>query len=280
MNKKLYELLSILREDMGLLLSICFGVFLFILFFQPFPLSRFDFNNRLLFVAGMAGIIFLFMFLFRIVFPWLIRNFGPDNYESDFPVYMDSFVMLSLSSVAFAFYLRYVGLVPISFYIMFRVVSICLAVPVILKLYDTLKELKQQNESLIQEKKSVQRQLEKYEEGYLNKSIRFYSENNTEDLSLPVADVALIKSADNYVEIVYKEGEIYKKKLIRNTLKNIEKLTGPYSNLIRCHRICIINTHFVEKLNKNYNNHWLSIKGYNEQIPVSRQYLLKLKEIL
>ena len=188
--------------------------------------------------------------------------------------------MLALNSVAFAFYLRYVGFVPISFYIMFRVVLICLAVPVILKLYDTVKELKQQNESLIYEKKSIQKQIEKYEKDYLNKSIRFVSENNTEELNLLIADVVFIKSADNYVEIVYKEDENFKKKLIRNTLKNIEQQTRPYSNFIRCHRICVVNTHHIEKLNKSYNNHWLTIKGYNEQIPVSMQYLLKLKEIL
>ena len=280
MNKKINELSYLLKEDLGLLLSICFGIFLFILFFQPFPLSRFDFNNRLLFVSGLAGIVFLFMFLIRIVFPWLIKNFGPDNYESAFPDYLDSFIMLALSSVAFAFYLRYVGFVPISFYIMFRVVLICLAVPVILKLYDTVKELKQQNESLIYEKKSIQKQIEKYEKDYLNKSIRFVSENNTEELNLLIADVVFIKSADNYVEIVYKEDENFKKKLIRNTLKNIEQQTRPYSNFIRCHRICVVNTHHIEKLNKSYNNHWLTIKGYNEQIPVSMQYLLKLKEIL
>ena len=32
-------------------LSLLFGVFLFILFIQPFPLELFDFNNRLLFIT-------------------------------------------------------------------------------------------------------------------------------------------------------------------------------------------------------------------------------------
>jgi DNA-binding LytR/AlgR family response regulator len=93
-----------------------------------------------------------------------------------------------------------------------------------------------------------------------------------------IADVAFIKSADNYVEIVYVEGDTYKKKLIRNTLKNIELQIKQYSNFIRCHRISIVNFHFIEKLNSNYGNHWITIKGYEEHIPVSRQYLLKLKE--
>jgi DNA-binding LytR/AlgR family response regulator len=151
---------------------------------------------------------------------------------------------------------------------------------VLLKIYDVIHELKQQNEALIIEKKIIQKQVEKFEEGVLNKTIEFFSENTTENLSLAVSDVAFIKSADNYVEIVFKQGEDFKKKLIRNTLKNIEQQTKQYPNFIRCHRTCIINTLYIDKLNRDPNNHWLTIKGYDEQIPVSRQYLLKIKETI
>ena len=115
---------------------------------------------------------------------------------------------------------------------------------------------------------------------FLNKSIDFISENSSENFSLPVAEVAYIKSADNYVEIVYKEGETYKKKLIRNTLKNIESQIKQYSNFLRCHRTSIVNIHFIGRLSRDRNNHWVIIKGVEEQVPVSRQYLLKLKEAL
>jgi DNA-binding LytR/AlgR family response regulator len=279
-NKKLNQLISLLKEELGLFLSISFGVFLFILFFQPFPLDNFDFNNKLLFVSGFGAIVFLFMFILRIAFPWLLYNKNQSNNEPVLTSYLSGFIILALSSVAFTFYLRYVGFVNISFYIVFKVVLICLAPSVALGLYDVITELRLQNESLIIEKKIIQKKVEKYEEDILNKSIEFVSENLTENFSLIIAEVAFIKSADNYVEIVYKEGDNFKKKLIRNTLKNIEQQIKPYSNFIRCHRICIVNMHYIEKLNRNYNNHWLSIKGYNEQIPVSRQYLLKLKETL
>ncbi|MCX6328902.1 MAG: LytTR family DNA-binding domain-containing protein [Bacteroidia bacterium] len=280
MNKKLDQLIYLLKKELGHFLSISLGVFLFVLFFQPFPLDRFDFNNRLLFVAGLGAIVFLFMVLVRIVFPWLIQNSHQSNNEHILPSYIGGFIILALSSVAFAFYMRYVGLVSISFYIIIKVVLICLTPTVVLSLCDAFKELKEQNESFIKEKKIIQKQIKKYEEDYLNKSIEFISDNSTEKLNLLIADVAFIKSADNYVEIVYKEGDNFKKKLIRNTLKNIEQQIKPYSNFIRCHRICIVNLYYIEKLKSNYNDYWLTIKGYNEQIPVSRQYLLKIKEAI
>ncbi|HEY3389606.1 MAG TPA: LytTR family transcriptional regulator DNA-binding domain-containing protein, partial [Prolixibacteraceae bacterium] len=63
-------------------------------------------------------------------------------------------------------------------------------------------------------------------------------------------------------------------------LKNIEQQLKPYPNFIRCHRICIVNTYYIEKLNRKFSNYWLTIKGSEELIPVSRQYLLKLKEAI
>jgi DNA-binding LytR/AlgR family response regulator len=151
---------------------------------------------------------------------------------------------------------------------------------VALKLFEINKELIQQNESLISERRIIQKQIEKYEEDNHNKSIEFISETRTENLTLLIAEVLFIQSADNYVEIAYLDGDNFKKKLIRNTLKNIELQIKQYSNFIRCHRTCIVNMHYIEKLNQDYSSHWLTIKGYNEKIPVSRQYLLKLREAL
>ena len=182
--------------------------------------------------------------------------------------------------MAFAFYLRYVGSVDITFYTMFKVILICLFPPVALGLADELKDLRQQNESLTFKKEIIQEQFKKYEADYFHKSIEFISENSTENLSLLISDVTLIKSADNYVEIVFMEDKLLKRKLIRSTLKNIEQQLKLYPNFIRCHRICIINTYYIEKLNKKFNNYCLTIRGLQDPIPVSRQYLLKLKEAL
>ncbi|UCH15237.1 MAG: LytTR family transcriptional regulator [Bacteroidales bacterium] len=282
MNLKIFNKLNILyhsiRKELSLFLSISLGIFLFVLFFQPFQTENFDFNNRLLFIAGLGVIVFLFMFLFRITLPWLIHKMPESRYEGVIPYYITGFLIFAFSAVAFTFYLKYVGLINISYYIVFKVALICLAPPVALRLHDIIKEIQQQNESLIIENKMLQNQVEKCEEDILNKTIEFISDTSTGNLNLLVSDVAFIKSADNYVEIVYKENNNFRKKLIRSTLKNIELQISQYTNFIRCHRTCIVNTLFIDKLDRRLNNQWLTIKGYDEQVPVSRQYLLKVKE--
>ena len=58
-----------IKHDLKVLFSIGLGVFLFVLFFQPFELNHFTFNNRLLFLAGFGAIVFLVMVFFHIVLP-------------------------------------------------------------------------------------------------------------------------------------------------------------------------------------------------------------------
>ena len=274
-------LIQSLKDELGLFLSISLGIFVFVLFFQPFPLHNLDFNNGLVYVAGFGGIILLTLVLIRTLLTWLIVDKETENDNGNlFPPFLNGFLILLVSGVSFEFYIRYVGSVGINFSISFKVFLICLAPPVILGIYDKINSLKQQVNSLILEKKIIQKQVEQYEEDYLNKSVEFISENINENFSLLIAEVAFIRSADNYVEIVYKEGDVYKKKLIRNTLKNIELQVKPYSNFLRCHRICIVNLHFIEKLARINENYWLIIKGSGEQLPVSRQYLLRLREAL
>ncbi|HAH24793.1 MAG TPA: hypothetical protein DCL77_13740 [Prolixibacteraceae bacterium] len=280
MNKKLEQILFLIKEDRKLFLSISFGVFVFVLFFQPFPLDQFDFNNRLLIVAGLGAIVFVFMALTRAAFLWIIKYEDPTPQELVFLSYLGGGIILVLSSVAFAFYLRYVGSVNISFYTMFKIVVICFFPPVALGIADELKDLKQKIELLSIRKEILQEPIKKFQDDYLHKSIEFVSENSTENLNLLISAVALIKSADNYVEIGFMDNKQLRKKLIRSTLKNIEQQLKPYPNFIRCHRICIVNTYYIEKLNRKFSNYWLTIKGSEELIPVSRQYLLKLKEAI
>jgi DNA-binding LytR/AlgR family response regulator len=222
----------------------------------------------------------MIMVLVRVAFPSLIQQYGQEKEEGVLPYFLGGFIVLAFCSVGFAFYLQYVGSVAISFYIMFKVILICLIPPISLWLSDVFKEMKHRNVELTQEINVLKKQVLKYEEDYQNVSVEFISDKSAENITLLISDVAFIRSADNYIEIVFKEDGIYKKRLQRNTLRNIEQQLKPYTNFIRCHRTCIINTFYIKRLTRKFNNHRLTVKGYDEEIPVSRQYLVKIEEAL
>ncbi|HEX2968258.1 MAG TPA: LytTR family DNA-binding domain-containing protein [Bacteroidales bacterium] len=280
MKNKLDRFILKLKPEHGISLKISFGIFLFIMFFQPFQMDVEDFNNQLLLISGYSVILYLIIVVVRVLSSLIFELNREIEGDSIFPEYFNALVIFLLSAVAFAFYGYFVAGTGFSFTVAIRTVILCLFPSVILSLNDNFRNLKKRNEELVTEKKNIQKQVEKFEEDILNKTLDFTSDTNNESLSLTVNEVVYIKSSDNYVEIVYRDFDTFKKKLLRNTLKNIELQIRQYSNFIRCHRTCIVNVHFIERLHRSTGNQWLTIKGNDIKLPVSRQYLLRVQEAL
>jgi len=271
--------LFLLKQDAGLYLGISLGIFLFVLFFQPFPSVKFDVNNLLLFLGGLAAIIYFFLIMVRILLRWIISDKEQIYDEPYIHSGIEELFIWLLSSVAVSFYLRYVGSIPMTFYIIFKVIVICLIPPLIVRYYDRLKLLKQENATLLQEKETLKQAIHVFETDSLNKSIEFVSDNSNENVLFQLSDILLIKSADNYVEIIHHEGTELKKSMIRSTLKSVEAQLKPYSSFIRCHRTAIVNSEYIQQIDTRIGSYFLRLKDYKEDVPVSRQYLYRIKNL-
>ncbi len=106
MNTRINQWLQLIKIDMKLFLWISLGIFLFILFFQPFPLEEFGFNNRLLIVAGLGGIVLLLSVIMRTFFPSLEKEDSNLQQTPQISKVLCSIILLVAISVAFAFYLQ------------------------------------------------------------------------------------------------------------------------------------------------------------------------------
>lgn len=280
MNNHNADIRDSLKGEFKRLLWTSFGVFLFILFFQPFPLVMLNENDRLIYVTAFGAIYFLLACLVLVLIPIIWpRWFKISEWETGPPVVL-SLLLLGLTSTAFAFYIRYVGKVPISFYIMFKVVLVCLLPIIVLIILYKNKSLERLVE-LIQVhnkdyfNKTISEQLKEDD-----KEIELANENKSEKITLKLKNIICIKSADNYFEIYFIQENSVEKKLIRGTLKNIETQLSPQSNFIRCHRTTIVNILFVEKLIRNYGGYNLKMSCFDEKLPVSRQYLIQIRAAL
>ncbi len=255
------------------------GLFLFILFFQPFELDNADFNNYILTIAGFGGITFLLIGLPRIIFPWILPKFlNTRNWDLKREIFLQ-FLLWILNSVAWAFYTAYVAHVKLSMYLVFKMVMLSLAPPVIIlivkeiqSLQNQLHKFKEQNREL----DAVARSKQKED----HETIELVSENRSEKLALKASELILVKSAENYVEILYRASGSINKTLMRTTLKGIEDQLRSLNQMLRCHRTYIINTAHVIKLQREYGRFYLKMHEIEEEIPVSRQYLLGVKSAL
>ena len=99
------------------IVGISLGVFLFLLFFQPLNPQNPDFNNKLLILAAFGGITLIFLGLMHIIIPsYFPSSFSIEKWTSNKETIWD-FLFVVLNSVAFVFFARYVGKIPITFHV-------------------------------------------------------------------------------------------------------------------------------------------------------------------
>ena len=266
---KPYPFDNVLNAFFRIGFGIALGLFLFILFFQPFELDNTDVNNYILTIAGFSGITFLLIGVLQIILPWSFpKRLNKKNWDLKREIIVQLLLWV-LNSVAWAFYIVYVAGVKLSMYLEVKIVLLSLAPPMIILYIKEVRSLRMQVDGL-----KVQ-QREKRQE-----HIELVSENRSEKLSIESGELILVKSAENYVEIQYLAGGTGTKKLLRATFKNIEDQLKPFSQMIRCHRTYIINMDHVIKMHREYGRIYLKMNGIEEDVPVSRQYLLGIKNAL
>lgn len=268
------------KNELAILLFISAGVFLFILFFQPFPLDNLDYNERLLYVTGFGGIIFLWGCIIFVFTPVLIPKWFKISEQASSTSFILGIILLVLTATSFTFYIRYVGKTELSLYIIFKTVLVCLLPLIILIILYKNKSLERAFEALQIQNKIFSLKIKEYEISGEDEQIEIYSDNKTDKLSLKYRNLVSIKSADNYIEIYYQEKDQIEKKLLRNTLKNIEEQLAHRPSFIRCHRTSIVNALYIDKLVRTPGGYSLKMSCFDEEIPVSRPYLMQVKEAI
>jgi len=266
------------KNELIRLLMISAGVFLFILFFQPFSLDKLDFNDRLLYVTGFGAITFFLGVFVLVIIPITIPKwFKTNEWESE-PTIVLSTILLVLTATAYIFYIHFVGGSQLTLYALFKVFLVCLLPIIILIILYKNKSLERVIEILLEQNRKYHFQIKELSK--LDEEITILSENKADKLKIKHKNILLIKSADNYIKIFYLRKEKIEKQLIRNTLKNIEEQLSNKLNFVRCHRTSIVNIIFIDKIIKSYSGNNLKISHLKDEIPVSRQYLTQIKGAL
>ncbi|MBN2008726.1 LytTR family transcriptional regulator [candidate division KSB1 bacterium] len=106
------------------------------------------------------------------------------------------------------------------------------------------------------------------------------SDNDKEKVELKVTNIFFIKSEGNYVEVYVRKGDTVKTILLRSTLTRVEEIVHDFSHLFRCHRAYIVNSKKVRHVSGNSQGYRLQLVDTNHEIPVSRNYSKKLKELV
>lgn len=103
--------------------------------------------------------------------------------------------------------------------------------------------------------------------------------DNKNTIDICPSCIELIEAAGNYVCIYSFDGQL-EKTMVRATLTKLEEQLLPYPFLVRCHRTFIVNISSITKFYRRKEGYRLQFQHYNNEIPVSRTYLSKMRDLL
>ena len=267
------------RYQIKLISLISLGMFLFILFFQPFEYKLVEFNDRLIFILGVAAITFLVLLVFRIILPVsFTKRIRMDSFKIPNEVGLILLIWLFIST-GNIFYLKYVGDITLTLAVGVKISLFSIFPSVVLKLADVNMGLREQLKHFV--RRNIKLEQEIANADHLESApVVFYSESKKDKIEILPDNIMLIRSADNYVDIYYRKEEKIEHKLLRNTLKYINNELRENTEFIRCHRTCIVNSTYILNMTNSYRGYRLIMLDMEEEIPVSRQYILGIKDAL
>jgi len=108
-------------------------------------------------------------------------------------------------------------------------------------------------------------------------TITIHSSLKKESLTILQESIAYIESEDNYVHIYFYKNNSLEQKMLRNTLKNIQKQL-PF--LVKTHRSFIVNPKYILHLKGNSQNAKLYLKSIQNTIPISKTYYENIKNYI
>lgn len=267
------------KYQIKLISLISLGMFLFVLFFQPFDYQMEDFNDRMIFTLGIAVITFLVLVIFRIVMPVsLTSRIHAESLKISNEVGLIILIWFFVTA-GNIFYLHYVGKVTLTLSVGVKIALFSAFPSIILKIADVNMALRVQLRHFVRRNIKLEHDLANAEQQQ-SVPVVLQSDTQTDKIELLPDDIMMIKSADNYVDIYYKTAEKVEHKLLRNTLKNIQQALREQPDFLRCHRTCIVNTAYIVNMTNSYKGHRLKMLDMEEEIPVSRQYILGIKDVL
>jgi hypothetical protein len=112
------------------------------------------------------------------------------------------------------------------------------------------------------------------------KIVHFNSDYQKDSLAIKVSSLLFIRSANNYIEVFWKEGEAIKNQMVRCSMVTAEETLKEHKFIFKCHRSFIVNINYIDKIEGNSQGYRLFFENITFPIPVSKNSVIKLKEII
>jgi DNA-binding LytR/AlgR family response regulator len=166
------------------------------------------------------------------------------------------------------------GLMEVDLFLLFRTALITAILVIIMIVQDRFTQLKVKLERTIGIKDSRK---ELFDVPPLETDFSFPSALQSDQLTIRIKSLVLVRSASNYVEVFWVDADVLHKQLVRSTLRETEQALKAVPFVVRCHRTCLVNRDQVVRLKETAQGLKLKLRDFPELVPVSRNYAMAFK---
>ena len=272
---KPYPFNNDLKHNTKVIFFLSVGVFVFLFLFQPLAIDDLETRDKYFLVIGLGVITFLSLSLNLLILPSLfpkILNGSSWNIKKE--IFWDLWILFTIS-VGYYLYYKALGIMVFGFEIIIKLILIAIIPTLILitlnrhRLLRSHLRMANALNTKLHENKSIDEKL-----------VHFISDYQKDNLSLRVNLILFIRSANNYIEIFWKEGSEIKNQLVRCSLTKAEDLLIDYKFVFKCHRSYLANSKHIDKIEGSSQGYRLYFENVDFHVPVSKNYVHKLQELI
>ncbi|MEE4197587.1 MAG: LytTR family DNA-binding domain-containing protein [Bacteroidales bacterium] len=264
-----------LKYNSKLIFFISIGVLGFLYLFQPLEVSLMDAREKLYVVLGLAAITFLSLSLNLLILPSLFPGIFIKRVWNIKKEILWNLWILTTISVGYYLYYKLLDIFAIDFRMVLGLIVIAI-IPITGLIVVNRNRMLRSNLRLaerinkkLQENKSMDHKL-----------VHFQSEYAKDNLSVKVNLIVLIRAANNYIEVFWKEGKNIRSQMIRTSLKKAEELFRDDHFIFKCHRSFLVNMHHIDKIEGNIQGYKIYFDMIDFPVPVSKKFAYKLKQLV
>jgi hypothetical protein len=264
-----------LKYNSKIVFFISVGVFGFLYLFQPFDISSLANKDKFYLIVGLALITFLSL-SFNLLFLQSIfaRLFSNLKWNIKKEILWNVWILFSISSGYYLF-CKSLGTLEFEYHIVLTLIFTAV-IPITALIIINRNRIIRSHLHFANELNKKLKENKQIPE----KTVLFDSDYQKDSLVLKVSLILFIRSANNYIEVFWKEGDTVKSQLVRCSLTKAEEMLKDDKFIFRCHRSYMVNINYIEKVKGNSEGYRLFFDNVGFSVPVSKNFAKKLKELI
>jgi len=251
------------------------GIFVFLYLFQPFNIGMLPARQKYIMITGFSVITFLALTLHLMLIPsFFPKYFSTSRWTIKKEIFWNLWILFTVLTGYFLF-TRFMNLMKFGFDMVIKLLFTAV-IPISALIIINYNKMIRSHLKLADEMNKKLKENKLIEE----KVVYFNSDYQKDSLAIKINSILYIQSANNYIEVFWKEGGNIKSQMIRMSLLSAEEICKEHKFILRCHRSFLVNVNHIEKVEGNSQGYKLYIDHVDLPIPVSKNSVDKLQGLI